>query len=275
MPRGPKKHLKRINAPKHWMLDKMGGAWAPRPSTGPHKLRECLPVILILRNRLKMALNRREVTLICMEKLVQVDGKIRTDPCFPTGFMDVVTLGEYSKIYDDKASVDRYRVLYDAKGRFKLIRIKKASDAQFKLLKIVKKFVTSKKVPCVVTHDGRTVRYPDPLIKPSDTVKFDLNSGKIVSFASMDVGCVVMITKGRNCGRMGTLVSKEKHPGSFNIAHIKDAKGQSFATRLDNCFRVGEVASDGKYKMLIDMGHLEGKKMTIIEEQEKFMKKSA
>ena len=26
-PRGPKKHLKRLNAPSHWMLDKMGGAW--------------------------------------------------------------------------------------------------------------------------------------------------------------------------------------------------------------------------------------------------------
>ena len=25
MPRGPKKHLKRLNAPKHWMLDKLGG----------------------------------------------------------------------------------------------------------------------------------------------------------------------------------------------------------------------------------------------------------
>lgn len=25
MVRGPKKHLKRLNAPKHWMLDKLGG----------------------------------------------------------------------------------------------------------------------------------------------------------------------------------------------------------------------------------------------------------
>jgi hypothetical protein len=25
--RGPKKHLKRLNAPKHWMLSKMDGIW--------------------------------------------------------------------------------------------------------------------------------------------------------------------------------------------------------------------------------------------------------
>lgn len=56
VPRGPKKHLKRLNAPKHWMLDKLGGVFAPKPSPGPHKQRECLPLCLILRNRLKYAL---------------------------------------------------------------------------------------------------------------------------------------------------------------------------------------------------------------------------
>ena len=34
MARGLKKHLKRLNAPKHWMLDKLGGVFAPKPSTG-------------------------------------------------------------------------------------------------------------------------------------------------------------------------------------------------------------------------------------------------
>merc|ERR1711939_1015073 len=82
MARGPKKHLKRLNAPKHWMLDKMGGVWAPRPSTGPHKLRECLPLILILRNRLKYALTKKEVQQILMQRLIKVDGKVRTDPPF-------------------------------------------------------------------------------------------------------------------------------------------------------------------------------------------------
>ena len=118
-------------------------------------------------------------------------------------------------------------------------------------------------------------RYPDPLIKPNDTVKFNLTTGKIESFVSMDVGSLVMITKGRNCGRMGTLVSKEKHPGSFNIAHIKDVAGNSFATRLDNCFRVGSTTAKGEFETMIDMGYLKGKKLTIIQEQEKRMKKSA
>lgn len=49
MARGPKKHLKRINTPRSWLLSKMGGINATRPSQGPHKLRECLPLSIIIR----------------------------------------------------------------------------------------------------------------------------------------------------------------------------------------------------------------------------------
>ncbi|KAL7642269.1 UNVERIFIED_CONTAM: hypothetical protein RMT77_006830 [Armadillidium vulgare] len=83
MARGPKKHLKRLCAPKSWMLDKLGGVYAPRPSTGPHKLRECLPLIILLRNKLKYALSGAEVTKITMQRLIKVDNKIRTDPIIP------------------------------------------------------------------------------------------------------------------------------------------------------------------------------------------------
>jgi hypothetical protein len=87
MVRGPKRHLKRLNAPKSWMLAKMGGVWAPKPSAGPHKQRECLPLSIILRNRLKYALTRKESMQIVMQRLVKVDGKVRTDLNFPAGFM--------------------------------------------------------------------------------------------------------------------------------------------------------------------------------------------
>jgi len=55
--------------------------------TGPHKARECLPLCLILRNRLKYALTYKEVTTILMQRVVKVDGKVRMDKCFPCGIM--------------------------------------------------------------------------------------------------------------------------------------------------------------------------------------------
>ena len=106
MARGPKKHLKRLNAPKHWMLDKLGGVWAPRPSTGPHKLRECLPLIILLRNRLKYALTGKEVKYILMQRLVKVDGKARTDSTYPAGFMDTVSI---------EKTGEHFRLLYDVR----------------------------------------------------------------------------------------------------------------------------------------------------------------
>lgn len=69
------------------MLDKLGGKYAPHPSAGPHKLRECLPLCIFIRNRLKYALSGREVSLIVKQRLVKVDNKVRTDETYPAGFM--------------------------------------------------------------------------------------------------------------------------------------------------------------------------------------------
>jgi len=48
MGRGPKKHMKRLAAPHHWMLDKLSGRYAVKPSAGPHKTRESIPLSILL-----------------------------------------------------------------------------------------------------------------------------------------------------------------------------------------------------------------------------------
>jgi small subunit ribosomal protein S4e len=207
----------------------MGGVWAPRPSAGPHKLRECLPICVILRDRLKYALTGKECMQICMERCVKVDGKVRTDHNFPAGFMDVLEL---------EKSNDVFRLLYDVKGRYVLHRIKK-DEAAFKLCRISKVYISANKVPVAVTHDGRTLRYPDPDVKVNDTVKVDIATGKMTEFIKFQVGTLVMITKGGNTGRVGTLMHIERHDGAFSIVTVKDAKGHTFATRLQNAFVIG------------------------------------
>lgn len=258
MARGPKKHLKRIAAPKHWMLDKMGGVFAPRPSSGPHKLRESIPLIILIRNRLKYALTSKEVKMILLQRLVKVDGKVRTDYGFPAGFMDVVTI--------DKTN-ENFRLLFDTKGKFIAQRVIPA-EAKFKLLKVRKVSTAPKGVPTITTHDGRTIRYPDPSIKVSDTVKFDLEHNKIVDFVKFDIGNLVMITGGHNLGRVGVIVSRERHPGSFDIIHIKDALGQQFATRSTNVFVIGKGT-----KSLVSLPTKKGIKRSILEERELAVKK--
>merc|ERR1711939_599302 len=114
MGRGPKKHQKRLSAPSHWLLDKLSGAYAPKASPGPHKTRDCFPLIVFLRNRLKYALNGRETNAILMQRLIKVDGKARTDVTYPAGFMDVIGIEKTNEFF---------RLLYDIRGRFAIHRI--------------------------------------------------------------------------------------------------------------------------------------------------------
>jgi len=252
--RGNKKHLKRLAAPKAWMLDKLSGVWAPRPSTGPHKLRECLPLIIILRNRLKYALTGREVKMILMNRLVKVDGKSKLNPNYPAGFMDVLTISRLDQ---------SYRILYDVKGRMVLNAVGE-TESNYKLCKVTKANVGRGAIPYVSTHDGRTIRFPDPDIKVGDSIKYNLESKTIVDFFKMDIGCQVMVVKGRNTGRIGYIRKIEKHPGSHNIAHIDDVRDQRFATRLANVFVIGT-----KDECAIKLPEGAGVKYSIVEETQK------
>lgn len=59
---------------------------------------------------------------------------------------------------------------------------------QYKLCKVRKIIIGTKGIPHLVTHDARTIRYPDPLIKVNDTVRIDLETGKITDFIKFDTG---------------------------------------------------------------------------------------
>lgn len=211
------------------MLDKLSGTWAPKPSSGPHKQNECLPLILMIRNRLKYALTSREVCSILQQRLVKIDGKVRTDPKYPAGLMDVVEI---------EKTQEKFRLILDAKGRFKVHKISDL-EAEFKLCKVKKTYVGYKGVPMLLTHDGRTIRYPDPDIKANDTIKYDFNNNKIAEFARFETGNLAMITGGRNIGRVGTIFHHEVHQGGVDIVHIKDTNDHKFATPISNVFVLG------------------------------------
>merc|ERR1712063_94364 len=214
------------------LLDKLSGAYAPKASPGPHKLRDSLPLIIFLRNRLKYALNAREVNAILMQRLVKVDGKVRTDSTFPSGLMDVISI---------EKTGENFRLIYDTKGRFTVHRITD-EEAQYKLGKVKRVQLGKGGIPYLVTHDARTIRYPDPAIKVNDTVKVDLATGKITDFIKFDTGALVMVTGGRNMGRVGVITHREKHEGGFDLVHIKDSLENTFVTRLTNVFIVGTEA---------------------------------
>merc|ERR1711872_933385 len=133
---------------------------------------------------------------------------------------------------------------YDVKGRFTVHRIT-AKEAMYKLCKVRETKTGPNGVPYLYTSDGRTIRYPDPIIK--------VHSGNLC-----------MITGGRNTGRVGTIMSRERHPGSFDIVHIKDSQGHTFATRIGYVFIIGKGS-----KAYISLPKGKGVKLSIAEERDK------
>ena len=72
-----------------------------------------------------------------------------------------------------------------------------------------------------------------------------------------------MLIGGNNVGRIGNVTSIEKHPGSFDICHIKDVKGNSFSTRLGNVIVIG----DGKTNT-VSIPKGDGIRLTLIQERD-------
>ncbi|KAI5077569.1 hypothetical protein GOP47_0007393 [Adiantum capillus-veneris] len=228
-----KKHLKHLNSPRHSMLDtaasklvmdpyplkrvcvslvppkicagsssSLGGDFAPKPSAGPHKTRECLPMVVSLRNRLKYTLTYREVVAIALQRLISLDGNVRMDKCYLAGFMDVVSIAKTG---------ENFHLLYDSKGRFTL-HSTSVEESKYKLCKVRDASFGEKEIPNITTFDRCTIRNPDPLIKANDTIKIEIKTGK----------------------------HHEKHKGSFEVVHVQDAIGQVLATPLGNVFTIGK-----------------------------------
>lgn len=59
---------------------------------------------------------------------------------------------------------------------------------QYKLCRVSRVQVGPKGVPFLVTHDGRTVRYPDPLVRVNDSIYLDIATGKMKDFIKFDSG---------------------------------------------------------------------------------------
>ena len=92
----------------------------------------------------------------------------------------------------------------------------------------------------------------------------NLETNEVESLIKFENGAQVLLVGGNNIGRVGVLQHIEKHPSSFDIAHIKDAAGHSFATRVNNVFVIGE----GK-KSVISLLPAKGIKLSLIDERNK------
>ncbi len=194
-----KNHLKRIAAPRTWVLDRHERTYTLRPNSGSHTLESGLALGFILRDILKLGATTHEVRKILINTEVLVDGKRTKDYRFMVGFFDVLSIPELKK---------HYRVIFDRKGRLTIIEIP-ATESNVKVSKVVgKSLICGGKVQLHL-YDGKNI-LSDVTVKVGDSILVSLPDLKVKEVFPLNVGSAVFLAQGKHSGDMGTV--KELKP---------------------------------------------------------------
>lgn len=236
---GESKHLKRHVSPRFWPIHRKERVWTVRPSPGPHPKERCIPLLVIVRDMLGVAKNAREARLLLAERRVKVDGKVRKDAGFPVGLMDVVEIEGLEKAYRLIPHPKRFLALQEIDG----------TERFFKLCRIENKTTVRGGHVQLNLHDGRNllVRVEDPAnpkedsYKTKDSVKIDLETGKILAHYRFGEGAYVVVTGGKNVGIHGVVTSVERpNPLAQTIVKVRSPTGEEYNTADRYVMVVGE-----------------------------------
>jgi len=238
--KGKTARLKRKPAPAFWPIHRKELPWIVKPSSGPHSLKKCLPLAMILRDMLGVAQTRKEGKLILDQGKVLVDGKIRKQDDLPIGLMDIISIPDMDKYY---------RVMPSHKGLV-LNPISK-EESNIKLVRVEDKTTVHNGVQ-IALHDGSNilVKVVDPK-NPSevsyetfDVLKITYPEKQIVQTLKTKEGNIAIITGGKNIGKQGKIVEIEKTVAKKRhqaLVLIEDSKGTRYQTILDFIFSIGET----------------------------------
>jgi small subunit ribosomal protein S4e len=237
--RGQKKHLKRLPAPRHWPIRRKADKFTTRPIPGPHPKEYCLTLAVLLREILGYAENMREVKAILASGQVKVDGRIRKDPRFPIGSMDVVEI---------ESSGDRFRLLPKLRGGLRLVSIEE-TEAKFKLCRVESKMMVRGGHLQMTLHDGRNILLPEGS-EPSDyhtldTLKISLPDQKLMKAIPLDKGVRAIVMRGKNVGIEGKVLAIDRRYGTHaSTVTLEDPDGNKFQTALEYVFVLGKRKSE-------------------------------
>lgn len=229
--RGGKKHMKRIAVPQAIPLhDKKDHTWSIQGLPGPHPEEQSIPLGVLLREVMKVAKTAKEVKQILSKRLVEIDGKVRTEEKFPVGLMDVVSIPKSGK---------KYRIMVDRKGRLFPMEIKD-DEASQKLVQVVKKHIIKGGKVNVTFHDGKNL-LADNHIKVGDTLLVSLPVAKIEKHLKKEKGAHCLVVEGKHVGTLVKLKDvMQRKGGKPDEALVQPDEGAEFITVAKYLFVVSD-----------------------------------
>ncbi|MEK6973900.1 MAG: 30S ribosomal protein S4e [Nanoarchaeota archaeon] len=228
-----KKHLFRISAPKFWEIHRKESKYTIHPSSGPHGLEKSVPLSVLVRNYLKYAKTSREAKKIIYSGKIEIDGIPRTDPKFPVGLMDVISI---------KDTDENFRVFFNEKGNLIVHKIEKG-ESSIKPLKIINKTILKKKRLQLNFYDGKNKIVDKDIYKTSDTMIYDLHKKAFSSHLKFEKGAIVYIMDGKKTGHIGILDSVSEQRGTEPARIVLKSGKEKFETLKDYAFVIGKEKS--------------------------------
>lgn len=229
--KGSKKSEKRISTGKVRNIKRKEKTWTIRSEPGPHKKSTSVPLGFVLREFLGVAQNLREVKQILNNRLVKVDGTIRTSYRFPVGLFDVVSLGKEKKAY---------RLVYDFKGRLMPKEIE-GKEFSKKICKITAKKIGKTGITEIITNDGRLFREKNAKYKVSDSLEVEIPGHKISKLFEFAKGNTAYVSGGTHVSAVGKII--EIVPGTMKrkkLVTLRTADKEEFSTTENNIIIIGK-----------------------------------
>ena len=221
------KHMKRLTAPRSWMISRKENTWATKPRSGPHSIKSSLPLLMVVRDYLHHTDSGREARRIIGDAQVLVDRTPTRDHKRPVGLMDVVSI---------PATKENYRVLFDRKGKLRLVRTDDAGS-KWKLVRIDGKTTLKGGKTQLNLHDGRNIIVEKDVHHVGDVLKISLPDQEILSSLKLEKDSLAMIIGGSHMGEIAVIDAHEKTATSQeNVVSFKEG----FRTTRHNVFVIGK-----------------------------------
>jgi len=194
-------HLKRQKTPKSWPIPRKGTKFVVRPN---YNVRAGIPLLILLRNMLKVAKNRKEVKKALQEGSILINNKKVRDEKNPVLFFDTISILPSKKYY---------RLIITKKGKFNIEEIKE-DEVNKKIVKVInKKMLRGKKIQLNLS-DGRNFLSPSNFrCKTNDSVLINLRENKIEKCLIVEKGAKVIILGGKHSGERGKIENIDEEKG--------------------------------------------------------------
>ena len=203
-------HLKRQKVPKTWPIPRKGTKYVVRAS---RSLTKSLPILIILRDILKLAENRKEVKKAIGQKSILLNGKPVRDEKTSIALFDVIEILPLKK---------SYRLGISEKGKFQIEEINQ-KEKDFKIAKIIGKKILRGKKTQINLEDGNNFLYEKPC-KVNDSAVINLKKRKIEKILPLKEKRKILVTSGKHAGMEGTIKKVKKEE---KMVEVESKKGET------------------------------------------------